>query len=138
MDEKGQQSCAQVGRAHASIQSRCSSQAGVRVSLRLGCVSYVACRVPESSITLDGMSFKYGAVVKRPLLLRHWVCFSQSRLGNMEEYELDYDVQEVRLSEEHVFKVTTVANEALPLEMLLDLETRRYREQSTKHHTAVE
>lgn len=53
----------------------------------------------------------------------------------MEEYELDYDVQEVRLSEEHVFKVTTVANEALPLEMLLELETRRYRaEQSTKHH----
>ncbi|CAM9308158.1 unnamed protein product [Laminaria digitata] len=43
----------------------------------------------------------------------------------MEEYELDYDVQEVRLSEEHVFKVTTVANEALPLEMLLELETRR-------------
>lgn len=43
----------------------------------------------------------------------------------MEEFELDYDVQEVRLSKEHAFKVTTVANEALPLEMLLDLETRR-------------
>lgn len=43
----------------------------------------------------------------------------------MEEFELDYDVQEVRLSEKHMFKVTTIANEALPLEMLLDLETRR-------------
>lgn len=42
----------------------------------------------------------------------------------MEDYELDYDVQEVRLGS-HVFKVTTVANEALPLEMLLSLQTRR-------------
>ncbi|CAN0045515.1 unnamed protein product [Ectocarpus fasciculatus] len=41
----------------------------------------------------------------------------------MEDYELDYDVQEVRLGS-HVFKVTTVANEALPLEMLLSLQTR--------------
>lgn len=43
----------------------------------------------------------------------------------MEEYELDYDVEEVRLSQDLVYNVTTVANEALPLEMLLDLETRR-------------
>ena len=61
-------------------------------------------------------------------------------MANMEECELDYDVQEMRLSEEHVFKVTTVANEALPLEMLLDLETRRYNKeqrtkQRSKHHT---
>ena len=57
----------------------------------------------------------------------------------MEAYELDYDVQEVRLSEEHAFKVTTVANEALPLEMLLDLETRRYirsTKSKAKHLTA--
>lgn len=55
----------------------------------------------------------------------------------MEDYELDYDVQEVRLSEEHIFKVTTVANEALPLEMLLDLETRRYREHKAPHSSRV-
>lgn len=42
----------------------------------------------------------------------------------MEDYELDYDVQDVRLWG-HVFKVTTVANEALPLEMLLSLQERR-------------
>ncbi|CAN0121204.1 unnamed protein product [Discosporangium mesarthrocarpum] len=42
-----------------------------------------------------------------------------------DEYELDYDVQEVHLSDKLVFKVTTVANEALPLEMLLDLEEKR-------------
>eukprot|EP00903_Cladosiphon_okamuranus_P018670 g17184.t1 len=41
----------------------------------------------------------------------------------MQEYELDYDVQEVRLLD-HVFKVTTVANEALPLEMLMQLQER--------------
>eukprot|EP00752_Nemacystus_decipiens_P003422 g3166.t1 len=41
----------------------------------------------------------------------------------MQEYELDYDVQEVRLLN-HVFKVTTVANEALPLEMLMQLQER--------------
>ncbi|CAN0118488.1 unnamed protein product [Ectocarpus sp. 12 AP-2014] len=41
----------------------------------------------------------------------------------MDDYELDYDVQEVRLGS-HIFKVTTVANEALPLEMLLSLQTR--------------
>lgn len=44
----------------------------------------------------------------------------------MEEFELEYDVQEVRLSKSFAYKVTTVANEALPLEMLLELETRRY------------
>lgn len=44
--------------------------------------------------------------------------------NGMEEYELDYDVQEVKLWD-HVFKVTTVANEALPLEMLLSLQERR-------------
>lgn len=45
-------------------------------------------------------------------------------LGRMQDYELDYDVQEVRLSD-YVFKVTTVANEALPLEMLMQLQERR-------------
>ncbi len=43
----------------------------------------------------------------------------------MDEYELDYDVQEVRLSG-HVFKVTTMANDALPLEMLMQLQTHRF------------
>ena len=43
----------------------------------------------------------------------------------MEGFELSYDVQEIRLSEDHVFRVTTVGDEALPLEMLLDLETKR-------------
>lgn len=43
----------------------------------------------------------------------------------MEDFELDYDVQEVRFSEKFVYKVMTIANEALPLEMLLDLETRK-------------
>lgn len=87
--------------------------------------SHVVC--PESNITLDGMFMERGRYTKRPLPLCLF-CSSQQqyRSGSMEEYELDYDVQEVRLSEEHVFKVTTVANEALPLEMLLDLETRRY------------
>lgn len=42
----------------------------------------------------------------------------------MEDYDLDYDVQEVRLLD-HIFKVTTVANEALPLEMLMQLQERR-------------
>lgn len=42
----------------------------------------------------------------------------------MQDYDLDYDVQEVRLSE-HIFKVTTVANDALPLEMLMQLQERR-------------
>lgn len=58
----------------------------------------------------------------------------------MEEYELDYDIQEVRLSEDLVYKVTTVANEALPLEMLLALETRRcvgYWKLSTFEPTAL-
>ncbi|CAN0220367.1 unnamed protein product, partial [Hapterophycus canaliculatus] len=41
----------------------------------------------------------------------------------MEDYELDYDVQEVRLGD-HVFQVTTVANDALPLEMLMNLQSR--------------
>lgn len=44
-----------------------------------------------------------------------------------DEFELEYDVQEVCLSKELVYKVTTVANEALPLEMLLQLESRRCR-----------
>lgn len=44
--------------------------------------------------------------------------------SGMQEYDLDYDVQEVRLLD-HVFKVTTVANEALPLEMLMQLQERR-------------
>lgn len=44
----------------------------------------------------------------------------------MKEFELNYDVQEIRLSEDHTFRVTTVGDEALPLELLLDLETRRY------------
>lgn len=43
-----------------------------------------------------------------------------------DEFELEYDIQELRLSEDLVYKVTTIANEALPLEMLLQLETRRY------------
>ncbi|CAM9678004.1 unnamed protein product [Scytosiphon promiscuus] len=41
----------------------------------------------------------------------------------MEDYELDYDVQDVRLGD-HVFQVTTVANDALPLEMLMNLQSR--------------
>lgn len=55
-------------------------------------------------------------------------CFHVSSVlliaGGMQEYDLDYDVQEVRLLD-HVFKVTTVANEALPLEMLMQLQERR-------------
>lgn len=46
--------------------------------------------------------------------------------SRMEHYELDYDIQEVHLSQDFMYKITTVANEALPLELLLDLETRRY------------
>lgn len=42
----------------------------------------------------------------------------------MKDYDLDYDVQEVRLAD-HVFKVTTVANDALPIEMLMQLQERR-------------
>ena len=42
----------------------------------------------------------------------------------MQEYDLDYDVQEVRLLN-YAFKVTTVANEALPIEMLMQLQERR-------------
>lgn len=55
--------------------------------------------------------------------LRHLLLTSAVSAG-MQEYDLDYDVQEVRLLN-HVFKVTTVANEALPLEMLMQLQERR-------------
>lgn len=47
-----------------------------------------------------------------------------------EEFELEYDIQELRLTKDLIYKVTTIANEALPLEMLLQLETRRSDVQS--------
>ena len=77
-DAKCKPSCAQVDREQASIQCRCSSQAGGDDSLRLGCVCYVGCRVPESSTTLSGMYYKQGAVVKRPLIMWRWICVSQA------------------------------------------------------------
>lgn len=50
--------------------------------------------------------------------------FTHRPHATMDDYELDYDVQEIRLLD-HVFKVTTMSNEALPLEMLMQLQTRR-------------